>query len=90
MKRSLAIALLAGALVAGGANAAPRTVTDADAPRALQANGPVSVKWEDPAKFTEIRQSTNRFEAERVTGCSSWPATCRPPRQAAAAWADPR
>lgn len=65
MKRSLAIALLAGALVAGGANAAPRTVTDADAPRALQADGPVSVKWEDPAKFTEIRQSTNRFEAER-------------------------
>ncbi|GAB2313129.1 DUF3016 domain-containing protein [Stenotrophomonas geniculata] len=65
MKRSLAIALLAGALVAGGANAAPRTVTDADAPRALQTDGPVSVKWEDPAKFTEIRQSTNRFEAER-------------------------
>lgn len=65
MKRSLAIALLAGALVAGGANAAPHTVTDADAPRALQADGPVSVKWEDPAKFTEIRQSTNRFEAER-------------------------
>ncbi|WP_329892712.1 DUF3016 domain-containing protein [Stenotrophomonas sp. SMYL11] len=65
MKRSLAIALLAGALVAGGANAAPRTVTDAHAPRALQADGPVSVKWEDPAKFTEIRQSTNRFEAER-------------------------
>ncbi|MDV3509504.1 DUF3016 domain-containing protein [Stenotrophomonas sp. C4297] len=65
MKRSLAIALLAGALVAGGANAALRTVTDADAPRALQADGPVSVKWEDPAKFTEIRQSTNRFEAER-------------------------
>jgi len=65
MKRSLAIALLAGALAAGGANAAPRTVTDADAPRALQADGPVSVKWEDPAKFTEIRQSSNRFEAER-------------------------
>lgn len=38
MKRSLAIALLAGALVAGGASAAPRTVTDADAPRALQAD----------------------------------------------------
>lgn len=65
MKRSLAIALLAGALVAGGASAAPRTVTDPEAPRALQADGPVSVKWEDPAKFTEIRQSTNRFEAER-------------------------
>ncbi len=65
MKRSLAIALLAAALVAGGASAAPRTVTDPEAPRALQADGPVSVKWDDPAKFTEIRQSTNRFEAER-------------------------
>jgi len=65
MKRALVIALLAGALVAGGANAAARNVTGTDAPRALQANGPVSVKWEDPATFTEIRQSTNRFEAER-------------------------
>lgn len=66
MNRSLATALLlAGALVAGSASAAPRTVTAPDAPRALQADGPVSVKWEDPARFTEIRQSTNRFEAER-------------------------
>jgi len=66
MNRSLATALLlAGALMAGSANAAPRAVTDPDAPRALQANGPVSVKWDDPAKFTEIRQSSNRFEAER-------------------------
>ena len=66
MNRSLATALLlAGALMAGSANAAPRAVTDPDAPRALQADGPVSVKWDDPAKFTEIRQSSNRFEAER-------------------------
>ena len=65
MKRALVIALLAGALVVSGANAAARNVTGTDAPRALQANGPVSVKWEDPATFTEIRQSTNRFEAER-------------------------
>lgn len=66
MKRSLATALLlAGALVAGSSTAAPRTVTDLQAPRALQADGPVSVKWDDPAKFTEIRQSGNRFEAER-------------------------
>ncbi|MHC1654752.1 DUF3016 domain-containing protein [Stenotrophomonas maltophilia] len=66
MKRSLATAvLLAGVLVAAGAIAAPRTVTDPQAPRALQADGPVSVKWDDPAKFTEIRRSSNRFEAER-------------------------
>ena len=66
MNRTLATALLlAGALMAGAANAAPRTVTDPQAPRALQADGPVSVKWDDPAGFTEIRRSTNRFEAER-------------------------
>ena len=66
MNRSLCAALLmAGALAVGSATAAPRTVTDPQAPRALQANGPVSVKWDDPAKFTEIRQTTNRFEAER-------------------------
>ena len=44
MKRALVIALLAGALVVSGANAAARNVTGTDAPRALQANGPVSVK----------------------------------------------
>ncbi|WP_313142128.1 DUF3016 domain-containing protein [Stenotrophomonas sp.] len=66
MNRSLCAALLmAGALAVGSATAAPRTVTDPQAPRALQANGPVSVKWDDPATFTEIRQSTNRFEAQR-------------------------
>jgi len=66
MNRSLSAALLlAGALVVGSATAAPRTVTDPQAPRALQADGPVSVKWDDPATFTEIRRSTNRFEAQR-------------------------
>lgn len=66
MNRSLSAALLlAGALAVGCATAAPRTVTAADAPRTLQAEGPVSVKWLDPSGFTEIRQSSNRFEAER-------------------------
>lgn len=66
MNRSLSAALLlAGALAVGSAAAAPRTVTDPQAPRALEAKGPVSVKWNDPAQFTEIRQSSNRFEAER-------------------------
>jgi hypothetical protein len=66
MKGSLSTALLlAGMLAVGSLAAAPRTVTAPDAPRALQADGPVSVQWNDPAKFTEIRQSTNRFEAER-------------------------
>jgi hypothetical protein len=66
MKGSLPTALLlAGMLAVGSVAAAPRTVTAPDAPRALQADGPVSVKWDDPAKFTELRQSSNRFEAER-------------------------
>lgn len=66
MKRSLlASALLAGVLAATTASAAPRTVTDPQAPRALVAEGPVSVRWNDPATFTELRNSPNRFEAQR-------------------------
>lgn len=38
-------------------------VTDADAPRALTASGPVSVRWGDPAQFSELRYSHNRHEA---------------------------
>lgn len=60
----LIVTLLAG-LLAGTASAAPRTVTDPQAPRALNDDGPVQVQWTDPAQFTEIRQSRNRWEAER-------------------------
>lgn len=35
----------------------------ADAPRALPESGPVSVHWNDPATFTELRQSSNRWAA---------------------------
>ncbi len=61
--------LLAGALgclllLVGSASAAPRSVTDPKAPRALTGESPVQVKWTDPAQFTEIRSSTNRFEAQ--------------------------
>ena len=50
MKGSLSTALLlAGMLAVGSVAAAPRTVTAPDAPRALQADGPVSVQWNDPA-----------------------------------------
>ncbi|GAB3334958.1 DUF3016 domain-containing protein [Marilutibacter aestuarii] len=45
--------------------AAARNVTDPDAPRQLEDDGPVSVSWNDPATFTEIRYSGNRWEAER-------------------------
>ena len=60
--------LLACLLLAGAVASAPaevRTVTDPAAPRALPADGPVSVDWTDPAKFSEIRYSGNRWEAER-------------------------
>lgn len=57
----LAIAAL-GFAFAGPALADP--VTDPDLPRSLDA-GPVTVSWTDPAGFTEIRYSRNRFEAVR-------------------------
>lgn len=57
--------LLAGLLATGAAWAGPRTVTAADAPRALPAEGPVQVQWTDPGEFSELRQSRNRWEAER-------------------------
>ena len=52
-------------LVAGPVSAKPRNVTDADAPRSLPAEGQVSVDWTDPAQFSDIRYSGNRWEAER-------------------------
>ncbi len=35
----------------------------ADAPRGLAESGPVSVHWNDPATFTEVRLSSNRWAA---------------------------
>lgn len=56
---------LACLLAAGSAQATPRTITAPDAPRALPAEGRVQVQWTDPAQFTELRQSRNRWDAER-------------------------
>jgi len=62
----LAIALACAGLLAPHAAAARiRYVTDADAPRSLPEQGPVSVSWDDPAGFTEIRYSHNRVESRR-------------------------
>ena len=65
----IALALvLTGATVAtasGSASARIRTVTGPDAPRALPEQGPVSVTWDDPANFSEIRYSLNKFESRR-------------------------
>ncbi|MFS8382046.1 DUF3016 domain-containing protein [Xanthomonas campestris] len=68
MKRLLvssASLLLAGLLASTGATAGVRNVTDPDAPRALSSDGPVQVRWTDPAQFSDIRYSGNRWEAQR-------------------------
>ncbi|OLI43022.1 membrane protein [Xanthomonas oryzae pv. oryzae] len=58
---------LAGWLAATGAQAWGRNVTDPDAPRALSSDGKVKVdvRWTDPAQFSEVRFSGNRWEAQR-------------------------
>lgn len=60
--RILAAAMLAFALAAPASAA---RVTDPDYPRALDADGPVAVSWGDPADFSELRFSRNRFEAQQ-------------------------
>jgi hypothetical protein len=62
----LAIGLAcSGAVAWHDAAARIRYVTDADAPRSLPEQGAVSVRWEDPATFTEIRYSHNSWESRR-------------------------
>ena len=68
MKRLLvssASLLLAGLLASTGATAGVRNVTDPEAPRALSSDGLVQVRWTDPAQFSDIRYSGNRWEAQR-------------------------
>jgi hypothetical protein len=67
MKPSLVLplVLLAGAFAFHDADARIRNVTDPDAPRSLPEQGPVNVRWQDPAKFSEIRNSHNRSESMR-------------------------
>ncbi|GAB1406901.1 DUF3016 domain-containing protein [Thermomonas brevis] len=47
------------------ASTGPTGMLAPDAPRALAAQGPVSVAWADPAGFTELRFSGNRWAAAR-------------------------
>ena len=55
---------LALALAMAGCASTPRSdMLAADAPRALPEAGPVSVRWNDPATFAELRNSHNRYEA---------------------------
>lgn len=62
--RSLALPLALALAVAGCATTQPDMLA-ADAPRALPESGPVSVSWNDPATFTELRYSRNHWDAER-------------------------
>lgn len=67
MRRFRILPLLA-ALALGATACATTTSTGMlapDAPRALPAAGPVSVAWSDPAGFTEMRFSGNRWAAAR-------------------------
>ncbi len=62
---SMIVLLLAAVLMSGHAWAKSANVTDPDAPRSLPAEGTVSVQWSDPAQFSEIRFSGNRWESVR-------------------------
>ncbi len=60
--------LLAALTVLAVAMAFPvqaRNVTDPDAPRSLPEEGRIAVQWTDPAEFTDLRRSSNRWEARR-------------------------
>ena len=65
MKRTACLLLAAALLATSAVSAKVRNVTDPDAPRSLPAEGPVAVQWTDPAQFTELRYSRNRWDAQR-------------------------
>ena len=65
MRPLLPLVLLAALAAAPGAQARPPMVTDPAAPRELPAAGPVKVQWTDPAGFSDLRLSHNRWEAQR-------------------------
>ena len=58
-----ALVSLAAVLLTACATGGPMLVTDADQPHAVGEGTPVTVRWGDPAQFTEIRQSQNRHQA---------------------------
>ena len=65
---ALLLTALVACATAAPAMAAPKNVTDPDLPRSVPAEGgAVSVSWTDPAQFSEIKYSGNRWEAERGT-----------------------
>lgn len=63
--KAMPFATLLLSLLLAGPAAAGSDVTDPDAPLALPGQGPVDVRWTDPAQFSELRHSGNRSEARR-------------------------
>lgn len=61
----LALSLAMASAITGCGHTTGAGVADPSAPRALEAEGPVTVEWNDPAGFTEIRTSFNKREASR-------------------------
>lgn len=61
---TLALPLAIALLMAGCTTTGGKDMLAADAPRALPESGPVGVHWNDPATFTELRHSRNRWDAE--------------------------
>lgn len=61
----LALPFALALAIAGCASTRGNDMLAADAPRALPDSGPVSVQWNDPATFAELRHSHNRNEATR-------------------------
>lgn len=57
------LSLLVLLALAGCASTGATGMLAADAPRALPESGPVSVHWNDPSTFTELRLSSNRWAA---------------------------
>lgn len=64
MFRPLAPLALALAL-ASCASTGPRSVTDSGMPRAVGEGSAVNVRWDDPAQFSELRYSQNRWQASQ-------------------------
>ncbi|WP_244240782.1 DUF3016 domain-containing protein [Luteimonas yindakuii] len=60
-----ALAMSFTLLLSACAGTPVRDVTAADAPRALPETSGVSVSWSDPANFSDLRRSSNRWESKR-------------------------
>ena len=65
MNRAARLLLVVALLASATATATVRTVDAADAPRSLPDDSAIAVQWTDPAEFTDLKFSGNRFEARR-------------------------